>query len=72
MNYVGLGIVVTVLFLIFLCLYFWSSGAMLIDETEKKEIEKLPPDEFKKDLEAEKAEEEAELKRNDDPDYSRG
>jgi hypothetical protein len=72
MNYVGLGIVVGLLFLVFLGLYFWSSGALIIDQEEKKDIERISPEELTKEIELEKELEAAELKQNDDPDYSRG
>ena len=72
MGWITIGSVVLVLFLLFLGLYFWSSGAVIIADQEKEDIGKKTPDELVDEyIETEKIDLD-EVKSEEDEFYSHG
>jgi hypothetical protein len=73
MSWVTLAIGTLVLFLVFLGLFFWSSGAVVIAEEEAKDIEKKSPQELADELIEIEKEDLTELQMEEkDQSYSRG
>ncbi len=72
MNWVAIGIVIGVVFFIFLALYFWSSGAVSIADEEKEEIDQKPEAQIAKELEEVEREEKEAIKAEEDEFYSHG
>jgi hypothetical protein len=72
MPWLTIGIIVVLVLLVFLGLFFRSSGAIFIDDEEKKDIEHENPEEVKEDLKQIEKEDADELKAEEDQFYSHG
>ncbi len=72
MGWITIGVVVSILFLIFLGLYFWSSGALVIADEEKGDIKNKTSAEIADELKEVKKEDEEETKSEENDFYSHG
>ena len=73
MSWVTIAIAALVVFLVFLGLFFWHSGAVVIAEEEAKDIEKKSPEQLADELIEIEKEDMAELQIEEkDQSYSRG
>jgi len=72
MGWITVGIVVIILFLIFLSLYFWASGAVVIADQEKEDIQHTSNEELAKELKETEKIDLDETKSEEDEFYSHG
>lgn len=72
MEWILMGAVILILFLVLLGLYFGSSGAVNIAEEEREEIEKESPEQIAKEVEVVEKENIQTLKTEEDEFYSHG
>ena len=66
MNWFVVGIVVIFALAVFLAMFFWSSGALAIDDEEKKDIEQKSTEELVDELIEVEKEDLADLKAEED------
>ena len=72
MGWITVGIVVILLFLLFLGMFFWASGAIVIADEEREEIKTKSPTELAKELTEVEEEDIEEEKSEEDEFYSHG
>lgn len=71
MGFITIGVVVVAIFLLFLGLYFWASGAVVIDEDEREIIDAQNPKDVENEMKEVKKEDTEEVRREERDPYSR-
>ncbi|OGC88599.1 hypothetical protein A2419_02955 [Candidatus Adlerbacteria bacterium RIFOXYC1_FULL_48_26] len=72
MEWIIVGVIVLIVFLLFLGLYFRASGAVTIAAEEQEEIEKESPEELEKEVEREEENAESSKAADDEFHSARG